>query len=176
MPYEKIEDLPREKLMELVEIYAKNWLALDGLWFQSIEKKLGLPEALEHDANAWERFTVIEARRIKAFLDLPERAGVKGLVQALRFRLYAPLNEDEIIVEGNTVIYRVITCRVQSARNRKGMAYHPCKSVGILEYTYFARTIDDRFETEALSCHPDVTDPSCNCMWKFTLKEGSEDV
>lgn len=176
MPYEKIEDLPREKLMELMEIYAKNWLALDGLWFQSIERKLGLPEALEHDANAWERFTVIEARRIKAFLDLPERAGVKGLAQALRFRLYAPLNEDEIIVEDNTVIYRVITCRVQSARNRKGMAYHPCKSVGILEYTYFARTIDDRFETEALSCHPDVTDPGCNCMWKFTLKEGSEDV
>ena len=169
--YERIEDLPKEKLQELAGIYAKNWLALDGLWFQSIEEKYGIDEAVFHDERAWRRFTEIEARRIKTFLDLPEHAGIEGLKRALAFRLYAPLNQDEVIIKGDALIYKVKTCRVQAARNRKGMAYHPCKSVGILEYTYFAKVIDERFETRAVSCHPDVTDPTCNCIWEFTLKE-----
>lgn len=169
---ELIQNLSKEQLIELCSIYAKNWLALDGLWFQSIENKYGIAEALEHDANAWRRYTEIEARRIKSFLGLPEQAGVEGLKKALSFRFYALLSKDCIVQESDdTIIYKVITCRVQDARKRKGMTYHPCKPVGLIEYTYFAKTIDNRFKTEAVSCHPDVTDSSCNCIWKFTLQK-----
>ncbi|MDL2237228.1 DUF6125 family protein [Christensenellaceae bacterium OttesenSCG-928-K19] len=169
--YNRIEDLPKEKLLELCQNFAKNWLAHDGLWFQSIEAKRGMEEAMEHDENAWRRFTVIEARRVKQLLELPEQAGIVGLARALRFRMYALLNEDEIEIEGNTLTYKVKTCRVQNARERKGMEFHPCKSVGIPEYTYFAQTIDDRFRTEAVSCYPDLTEPEYKCVWKFTLEE-----
>lgn len=170
MRYDGIDDLPKEKLRELLSIYAKNWLAHDGLWFQSVERKDGMDAAMEHDINAWRKFTVIEAQRIKEFLGLPERAGLEGLKQALAFRLYAPLNKAETTIEGNTVVYNVATCRVQAARRRKGMEFHPCKSVGLVEYGGFAKTIDDRFETECISCYPDITRPESNCVWKFTLK------
>jgi len=99
--YEIISDLPKEKLLELVSIYAKNWLAHDGLWFQSVEEKWGMDEALEHDTSAWRRFTGIEVRRNKDLLSLPIQAGLQGLRRALRFRLYAPLNQDEITIDGN---------------------------------------------------------------------------
>lgn len=164
-----IENLPREDLLKLLDIYAKNWLAMDGVWFQSIEQKFGMDEAIEHDKNAWRNFTVIEANRIKNFLKLPERAGIEGLRQALSLRLYANINIDELIVKDNVLIYRTLDCRVQNARKRKGMEFHPCKSVGLIEYTYFAKEIDDRFECEAISCYPDITDDTCNCSWKFTL-------
>lgn len=167
----KIEDLNREQLLELVQIYAKNMLALDGVWFQSVEAAEGMKAAMEHDRNAWRRYTVSEARRIKAFLNLPERAGIEGLKRALSFRFYAALNGDEFIESDNTLIYRTLSCRVQNARSKKGMPFHPCKSVGILEYGFFAKEIDDRFECEALSCYPDVTDTTCACSWKFTLKD-----
>ena len=169
--YETINDLPREKLLEFIANCAKNWLAMDGVWFQSVEKKFGMDEAMEHDANAWRIFTVIEAKRIKEFLRLSERAGLDGLAQALNFRLYAPLNTAEISIDGNALEYRVVSCRVQSARARKGMEFHPCKSVGIIEYSGFAATIDDRFTTECVSCHPDVTRDDCACVWRFTLHE-----
>lgn len=169
--FDSIEDLPREKLLELCSMYAKNWLAHDGCWFQSIENERGMEEAMRHDANAWRRFTVIEANRIKKFLGLPENSGIEGLKRALKFRMYATLNEDEITVEGNVLTYRVKTCRVQYARERKGMDYFPCKSVGIVEYSGFAETIDSRFITQAVSCHPDISEPGCNCVWRFTLQE-----
>ena len=171
MEYEKIADLPREKLIELIGDYAKDWLAMDGVWFQAVESHRGMDEAVEMDVEAWRRFTIIEANRVKAFLGLPENSGLDGLRRALRFRLYAPLNKDEIEIDGNVLTYRVVNCRVQSARQRKNMEFHPCKSVGLVEYTGFAKTIDSRFKTECVSCYPDLTDSSCACIWKFTLEE-----
>jgi hypothetical protein len=165
-----IEKMSREDLLRIIDIYAKNWLAMDGVWFQSIEKKFGMDEAVEHDENAWRQFTVIEANRIKDFLDLPEQAGLDGLKKALGLRMYANINADEILIKENTLTYRTLDCRVQNARKRKGMEFHPCKSVGMIEYTFFAKTIDSRIECEAISCYPDVTDETCNCSWKFTLR------
>ena len=60
---------------------------------------------------------------------------------------------------------------MQSARERKGMPFHPCKSVGIIEYGGFAKAIDPRIRCECVSCYPDVTDPTCRCKWKFTIDE-----
>lgn len=169
MEYQSIGDLPKEKLVELCSLYAKNWLATDGLWFQGVERHYGFDDALEIDKEMWERLTVIEARRVRQFLELPEAPGLEGLKQALQFRLYAPLNECETYFDGDALIYKVVSCRVQYARERKNMAYHTCKPVGLIEYSLFAKTIDGRIETECISCHPEVTDPSCNCCWKFFI-------
>jgi hypothetical protein len=45
-----IEELPREKLFLLLENFAKNWLAHDGLWFQAVEQAHGLQHAIDLDA------------------------------------------------------------------------------------------------------------------------------
>lgn len=164
-----LQSLTKDELIQLITLYAKNWLAMDGVWFQSVERKYGMDEAMFHDAEAWKAFTVIEARRIKQFLQLPSRAGLDGLAKALSLRFYAHINQDDIQIEGNTLIYRTRTCRVQNARTRKGMPLHPCKSVGIIEYAGFAHEIDDRIRCECLSCFPDITDETCACAWKFTL-------
>ena len=167
--YETLSQFSKDQLIELIEIYSKNWLAMDGVWFQSIERKLGMDEAMYHDGEAWKRFTVIEAKRIKEFLKLPDNSGIEGLEKALKLRFYANINEDKIEIDGNTLTYTSVNCRVQRARERKGMPFHPCKSVGIIEYTEFAKTIDSRFTCECVSCYPDITDDECCCKWKFTL-------
>lgn len=173
MKNEILHSLSKEELIRLIEDYSKNWLAMDGVWFQSVERMRGMDEAMHHDAEAWRRFTVIEAKRIKAFLSLPERAGLEGLARALQCRFYANLNEADIIMdaERKTLVYRTRECRVQRARERKGMPFHPCKPVGEIEYAGFARTIDERISCECISCFPDVTDPACCCAWRFSLND-----
>lgn len=169
--YETLSHYSKDELIELIALYSKNWLAHDGVWFQAIEQKAGMDEAMHYDREAWRRFTVIEAKKIKAFLKLPERPGLDGLAKALRLRLYANINKDKIEIDGNTLIYTTIECRVQHAREQKGMPFHPCKSVGIIEYSGFGKTIDDRISCECMSCYPDITDSTCCCKWKFTLAE-----
>jgi hypothetical protein len=166
-----IENLSREELLELVKVYAKNWLAHDGCWFLAMEEKYGMPEAIAIDRKSWERFTVVEAKRLIEFLGLGQNSGIEGLRRALRFRLYATINEDDITIRDDTLIYRVKTCRVQAARRKKGLTDFPCKTVGDVEYGLFARTIDSRFTTRCLSCPPEISDPSVFCLWEFTLQK-----
>ena len=165
-----IDDLTLEELKTLLNIYAKNWLAHDGCWFLSIEEKRGMEEAIELDRESWRKFTVVEAKRLIEFLDLPNNPGLEGLAKALRFRLYATLNEDEMQFDKNcNLVYTVKTCRVQQARRRKNLPDFPCKTVGIAEYEFFAKTIDSRIKTECLSCPPEIEDNECYCKWKFTV-------
>ncbi|MDO4552452.1 MAG: DUF6125 family protein [Bacillota bacterium] len=167
----ELDRLSRDELLELIEIYAKEWLAVDGLWFQAVEKKRGMDEAMEHDKEMWAQFTVIEANRIKKFLGLPDHPGLEGLEAALKLRLYSNINQQEYIREDNKLVFKTLDCRVQTARSRKGMEWHPCKPVGEIEYSGFARTIDDRISCRCISCYPEITDSSCGCIWEFSLNQ-----
>ena len=172
MGNEHLEHLSREQLMDLINVYSKNWLALDGLWFQSIEAEQGMEAAMRHDVNVWRAYTAIEARRIKAFLGLPERPGLDGLRQAMNLRFNAHHNRHEFVWEGeNALVFRTVYCRVQDTRRRKGMDWHPCVRVGEVEFGGFARAIDDRIRCEVVSCYPNITDETCNCAWRFVLEE-----
>lgn len=167
----EIENLSKEELLKLISVYGKNWLAIDGVWFQSAEKKYGMDEAMELDKDAWNIYATAEAASLKKYLGLPMQAGIEGLKKALSFRIYACVNAHEITIDGNTLTLRVLDCRVQTARKRKNMGFHPCKPAGVIEYRNFSKTIDDRFTCECISCYPDVTDDTCSCAWKFTLYE-----
>jgi len=153
---------------------AKNWVAMDGLWFQAVEQANGMDAALAMDRQVWEQFAVIEARRIKERLFLPDKGGLDALEIAFKNRLISLLNELEILrTDEKTLIVTLKTCRVQTTRKRKGMPEFPCRSVGLVEFSVFARTIDARIITECLSCPPETLPRTPFCSWKFTL-EGAD--
>jgi hypothetical protein len=165
-------DLDAAALRGLLDDFAKNWLAHDGVWFQAVEKAHGMDAAMAADAEAWGRFAAIEARRIKKRFALPENGGLDALATALGRRMYAALNRFACErVDESTLRFRMIDCRVQDARNRKGLAPFPCKPVGMVEFTSFAREIDDRIEVTCLTCPPDEHREGTWCGWKFTLPE-----
>lgn len=155
---------------EMLEDAAKLWLAHDGLWFQEIEKAFGLAKAIELDKNAWERFTVIEAKRIMSRHNIPANGGLAALKAALGYRLYAYVNVQDIVEESPTsFLFRMKECRVQSARQRQGMTPFPCQEVGIVEYSLFAKTIDPAIKTECVGCPPDPKHPDYWCAWRFSV-------
>jgi hypothetical protein len=157
---------PRELLIDA----AKNWLAHDGLWFRAVEEKFGMEAAMELDKRAWEKFTVIEANRIMKRLDMSAGGGIPALIQALKFRLYAYINVQEVVEASESrCVFRMNRCRVQDARKRQGLPDFPCKSVGIVEYSGFASTIDSRIQTRCLTCPPDPHPPNVWCAWEFFI-------
>ncbi len=167
----EIDELPRERLLALLKNFAKNWLAHDGLWFRAVERAHGLEHAIDLDAEAWKRFSPIEARRIKDFLGLPERGGLEALKTALDYRLYAVLNKQHSELKGGALLFYMNDCRVQSARKRKGLPDFPCKKVGLVEYSTFAAEIDPRINTDCIACPPDEHPDDYYCGWKFWIEE-----
>ena len=165
-----IKDLDSQELQDLLIDAAKNWLAHDGLWFRAVEEKFGMETALELDKRAWEKFTVIEAKRIMKRLDLSPEGGIPALIQALKFRLYAFINVQEVLeANENRCVFRMNRCRVQESRKRQGLPDFPCKSVGIVEYSGFAKIIDPRIQTRCLVCPPDPHPPNVWCAWEFFI-------
>ena len=169
---EKLRALDKETLIELLEDAAKNWLAHDGLWFQAVEARDGMETAIQLDAEAWKRFTAIEARRIMKRHDIEQGGGLDALEQALQWRLYARLNEQSLHrIDQQTLRFEMNDCRVQSARKRKNLPDFPCKSVGLVEYSGFAETIDPGIQTRCLACPPDPHPDQYWCAWEFTLPD-----
>ncbi len=156
----------------LLDRLAKNWLVSDGVWFQTVESAEGMNDAKRCNDSCWAQFSPVEAASIKNLLSLDEKPGLEGLKRALAFRLYGIINEQSIRnEEANSFIFQMDKCRVQAARNRKGLADYPCKSAGLVEYTYFARAIDKRITTECIGCPPDKHPEEWYCAWKFELEE-----
>lgn len=163
-------DFDREQLLEYVRDLAKRWLAHDGLWFLTVENKYGIEAAMEMDMKAWEKFTVLEAKRIMSFLDMNENGGIDALQRAFSFRLYSHLNEQTLErPDEESLILTMKTCRVQEARKRKQLPDFHCKSIGLVEYSQFAKTIDQRIETECVFCPPDKHPDDAHCCWRFMI-------
>lgn len=130
---ELIQNLSRDELLKLIEVYAKNWLAHDGCWFLAAEEKYDLDTAMELDTKSWERFAVSEARRIMKAFDIPQNGGLKALEKAFQYRLYAAINQQKIEwVDDHTIIFRMIECRVQKTRRQKNYRISPVNRWALL--------------------------------------------
>jgi hypothetical protein len=163
------EDLSRQDLLKLIQVYAKNWLAHDGCWFLAAEEELGLDAAIKLDEETWNRFAVVEAKRIMKEFNITPGSGLKGLERALGLRLYAAINKQSIEWnDEHTMIFRMVECRVQKTRMQKELPAFPSKSVGMVEFSQFAKTVDSRIRTQCISCPPDLIGDSF-CAWQFSI-------
>jgi len=158
------------ELREWLRDAARLWLAHDGLWFQELEARRGMDEAISADAAAWGQFSPLEARLIMKRLGLAPGGGIAALARCLAHRLYAHLNRQAILEESaDRCVLELRACRVQEARRRKGLDDFPCREVGLVEYTTFAQTVDPRLRTRCLGCPPDPHPEDWWCRWEFRL-------
>jgi hypothetical protein len=67
------------------EYFRRSYAAVDGLWFMKVEEHMGFEQALEIDEAVWAVLPKIQARTLKAMMNLP--SGLAGLEQALPARL-----------------------------------------------------------------------------------------
>ena len=165
------ETMGREDLLRALEMFAKNWLAHDGCWFLAAEERFGMETAIELDACSWARFAAAEARRIMATFDIPADGGLPALEKALGLRLYSVVNTQRVewTQDRQRLRFFMDECRVQQARQRKGLPSFPCKPVGMVEFETFAKTVDPRISTTCLGCPPDAP-AGTYCAWEFTVQ------
>jgi hypothetical protein len=162
-------NMEKGKSISLINAMSANWLTNDGVWFRTVEDNHDMYTSKRCNDTCWTRYSPVEASIIKSFLHLPEQSGLHGLEQALKFRLYANINEQTIERSGDEITLRMVRCLVQKTRRSQGLPDYPCKSAGIAEFETFARTIDSRITTECLCCPPDKHPKEWVCAWRFYI-------
>ena len=126
---EKLLEMPKEMLVELLFMQMRNLWTVDGLYFLGIEEQFGSENASEIDRKVWEIMGKIEARRLKEIL------GVKGddiptIMETLRATSWSlDLEDKQIIVKKDGGMFRNMNCRVQLAREKIGLGEFPCRMV-----------------------------------------------
>lgn len=160
--------LDRAGLLTALDVFAKNWLAHDGSWFLATETRFGMDVAIELDAAAWRTFAAAEARRIMEAYAIPGNGGLDALARALSYRAYSFVNPSRIERDGDVLRFFMTSCRVQETRHRKGLPDFPCRPVGEVEFSTFARAVDPRIATRCLHGPPDPESQG-HCGWEFRL-------
>ncbi len=161
----------REELILLLQDMARTWLASDGIWFQALEGHFGMREAKTVNDACWSLFAPLEARKLRNFLGIDAGDSLKTLEKVLGFRLYSSINAHESYRESeNSLVWKMLECRVQMTRRQKGLEDYPCKSAGIAEYSSFARGVDPAIKTECIICPPETAPTGEFCAWRFTTK------
>lgn len=116
-----LESLSKKELLNVIRMFSKNWLTLDGLWFTLVEDKYGIEAALDLDLKMWHKSASIKARRIKENMGI-KGGGIKGVLNALQFMTFHPSMPHEYSMDGPDQAYMGDILRAPGRPNkiRKG--------------------------------------------------------
>jgi hypothetical protein len=100
------------------EYFRRSYTAVDGLWFMMVEERMGFEQALQIDEAVWAVLPKIQARTLKAMMDL--HSGLGGLEQALSERLALEGFDFEMKREEDGLVVTVRSCPWHEIMIRSG--------------------------------------------------------
>jgi len=164
-----LSSLNEWELIDLLLFNIRNLWRVDGLYFLGIEKKYGTDAAIGIDAECWEYIAKIEARYLKEFFSLD--SNLEGLSKALRLTSWAlDHHSKEVEIEGNSLIFRILDCHTQKAREEKGLPVFSCKNVRLNYLKVFVKNFSPNIEVSCSKCPPDEHQDNVWCEWCFTMR------
>lgn len=155
---------------ELIDFLHRQYRLVDAYWFLEVEKKFGLPAAVELNENVWEILGAKTAREIKRRFNIKEK-GLKGFIKALKYYPWTKITGYVIDEQKNKIIITVPHCPPQEARIKNKLGEFPCKQMHLKDFSGFAKEIDEKIKTRCLFAPPDKHPQDCFCKWEFTLEE-----
>jgi hypothetical protein len=166
--FQELEKLPKDTLIELINMYSHNWMTLDGLWFNGVEEKYGLDAALELDVRMWQIGSTIEATRIKNVLGL-EEGGLDTIIKTINFMTWAPSFGYEYTISGNKAIWTCKHCPPQEQRVAMGKGEFACQPTFDACFNNVVKVIDPKVRVECTFCPPGPHPDDAWCQWEFIL-------
>ena len=162
-----LKSLPEEKLIEVMMFNNRNIWRVDGLYFLGIENQFGTDAAAAIDAGVWNTMGKLEARNLKKILTLKEST-VPTVMEALRYTSWALDQHEKVItVENGKGILKILNCRTQLTRLKKGLPEFPCKQVRHNYLANFAKEINPEIQCICVCCPPDQHSGDVWCEWHF---------
>lgn len=164
---EVLMDLTDKDVLELAQ-YA--FVRLDGAWFLTLARKLGVETAFEMDIETWKHFSYVFAKKLRKE-HIPEPVWPESFITALSLMgALVGVKGREVFTEGRSVTVRVTDCETQKAIAKAGIA--DCGIATVQSYQGLVRGLFGK-ESEAQVRHTrnlNHGDPYCEVV--ITLPAG----
>jgi len=135
----KLSELPKERLLDYIEMQFKNLWTLQNNWMVRVDEKFGADVAIELDGMCYGRMSEVGAYRAKKFFNLGD--DIESMLTCLQYLPPEPGSEGEWFRTGdNKAVWRCTKCAMQLARRERGAPELPCKQalIDVMDKTFKA--------------------------------------
>ncbi|MDD5448864.1 MAG: DUF6125 family protein [Actinomycetota bacterium] len=170
---QELMELDKEKLVELVNMWVRNYWTNQNYWMMIVERDFGFENAGRIDGEVWENTGKAQAYRLKKLLGLGD--DTQALATVLKYCAAQWVNagfEWEFLEVGpKKVVMRVNKCPMGTYRGEKGLPLLPCKLGSPPLYIAIAKAVNENFQVRCLHAHPDPPIEGVMCEWEFVLED-----
>ena len=170
-PQVKFEDFSRSTLIELLKLYSKLFVAVDGFWYLSVMQKINEETATDCDLWVWEKQGKYEIQRINQVLNIKGN-DIPAFFKYLQLSpFYRNLEYQMDIQDDNLGIVTVTHCQTlesleKEGKNREGRF---CDFVERRIFTSLAQRANPDIKVTALKLPPRKSKDDICCKWEFRI-------
>lgn len=170
-PELSLRDLPKDKLLGLLRIYARMYQKLDGFWFMSVKEKTGEAEAAACDGWVWEKQSKQEAKRLSRQMGIGH-GEIAGVMKTLQISPWAFTHDFNIeMINENEARVTFTRCPSLEAMEREGVGRESaiCQGVSGFAKQQFASAFSSDIKVTPLQVPPRQYRDGICCQWEFKL-------
>lgn len=171
LPELDLEDFSSETLRELLRLYSKLYMGLDGFWYLIVMEKFGNDAALDCDIKVWERAGRYEMKNVTQKMNI-QGNDAAAFMKALQLSpWYSTVKSQMEIVDPNTAILTVTNCPTLNALEKEGEGRENqiCKIVEPIILKAYASFFNPDVEVTCLKAPPRESQDEIACKWHFKL-------
>jgi len=170
LPNVKLSDFSSNALADLLKLYAKLYIAMDGIWYLALKERLGDKEALACDIEVRENNCRYEVARIKRQLKIRGN-DIVALMKVFQLCPWCQQMKFNIeIIDKNSALFTTTYCPTLDALEEEGRGREEevCKIVEPRIMKAYASALDPDIKVRCLKSPPRKSRDDICCQWEFT--------
>ncbi len=171
LPDLKFSDFSPDTLADLLTLYSKLYLALDGFWYLTVKEKLGNEAALACDLEVLKKVANYEMVKVTELLNIGG-SDVVAVMKAMQTTPWFRNTEHEIEIENqNAAVLTITHCATLEALEKegKGRENEICRIVEPIVFKHYASFFNPNIEVRCPKSPPRKSKDEICCQWEFTL-------
>jgi hypothetical protein len=170
----KLSDFSPETLVQLLKLYSKLYMAMDGFWYLAVKERADDKEALACDIKVWEDMVRYETLMIKRQLKIRGN-DITSLMKVTQlcpwFQLTVSSMEVENDCRGTLTVSYCPTLESLETKSQ-GTVYETCNVVCRRINENTAAQFSPDIEVRCLKLPPRESRDDICCQWEFRLGRG----
>lgn len=170
---EDLMQLPKEKLIDIIDMWIRNYWTCQSYWMVFVERDYGIEAAGRLDGDVFEQTARVQGYRLKRALELEDDMQSLALVLKHTALQWVPsgFNWEFEEVNENYIKMRVLECPMGTYRKKNNLELLPCKEISPRLYTALAKSINPKMVARCTHAHPDAPKEGVMCEWEFVYEK-----
>ena len=176
LPELKLNDFSPDTLADLLKLYSKLYIGLDGFWYLTVQERISNEEALACDKQTWESACKYEMARITKQLNI-QGNDVAAYMKALQISPWFRNMEYQMEINNkNEAMITVSYCPTLYGLEKEGGGREDeiCNLVCAKTYEHYAAFFSPAIKIKCLKSPPRKSKDEICCQWEVNLEESGE--